>query len=369
MSTIYHQSTFSRTLANEGKMGAYYTDLSHCRSIGKLFRFPEDQEVSVLEPSIGDGSAVITVTGASKNPNIKIFGVELNDAVAESVQQNPYVEDVLKADFLNDVFITNNCFSFCFGNPPYMDDYMEDDGTGRMERAFLEKVGNYLMKDAILVWVIPYYVFAEESYFRYWNSRYETLAFYKFREREFEKFHQIVVVGRKRKSSIWFSREEMDRLLESVKHIDYIPVLPEEFSETYEVLPSPSDTVGTFATRSFDEVAAYDSLVELPEDLLKVFDEHVSVPPYVINNIGHPPIPLKKDSMYLLATSGGGQGLTGSEETNDLHLQRGVAEVIEEGSVEVIEKGTHKTAQALVTTRTQISMTIIQNSGRIDRLE
>lgn len=236
-----------------------------------------------------------------------------------------------------------------------------------MERAFLEKVGNYLMKDAILVWVIPYYVFAEESYFRYWNSRYETLALYKFRGSEFERFHQVVAVGRKRKLSVMLSKNQMEQMRESVKDISCIPELPNEFEEPIDVLPSPSSAITMFATREFNVDAAYEALKEFPVELKREFERQVSVPAYAVNNIGRPPIPLKKDSMYLLATSGGGQGLTGSEENGDLHLQRGVAEVIEEG---VVEPGAtdESSSKVRVTTRTQVSMTVIQNNGRIDSL-
>ena len=58
---IKKQSSFSRSLANDAKLGAYYTDISMCRRISHLLRFP-DGEVCCLEPSIGDGSAVAAVT-------------------------------------------------------------------------------------------------------------------------------------------------------------------------------------------------------------------------------------------------------------------------------------------------------------------
>lgn len=365
--SIYHQNTFSRTLANEGKMGAYYTDVEHCKSISKMFRFPENEEVCVLEPSIGDGKAVITVTNADKNPNIKIFGVELNDQTADMLRENPYMEDVLKADFLNDVFITNNAFSFCFGNPPYLDDSM--DGTSdRTERSFLEKVGNYLMTGAILVWVIPLYIYQKESYLRYWNSRYETLALFRFRPAEYKKYQQIVIVGRKRKLSVMLSKDQMEEYQNAVADVELVPELPDDFSEKIDILPSVSSNVTTFATRTFDVALAYNALSVLPNELLSEFDSHVTVKPYAICSIGRPPIPLKKDSMYLLATSGGGQGLTGSEETNDLHLQRGVAEVIEDSVVETTGTGKNVKTQARVVSRTQVSMTVIQNNGSVSKL-
>lgn len=362
--SISHQSSFSRTLANEGKMGAYYTDVGHCLDIGKMFHFPEDEEVSVLEPSIGDGAAVIAVTGAEHNPNIKIFGVELNDVVADATKKNPLIEECLKADFLNGVRISNNAFSFCFGNPPYMTDRMDGDSE-RTERQFLEKVGYYLKKDGILVWVIPYSVYTEESYFRYFNSRYELLHCFRFREREYDKYHQLVLVAKKRSFLVSFQKDKFISMLAAVDDEDKIPELPDSFTEKIPVPCSDSKEISLFAPKEFDLDAAYANLDnQMPPALCKVFDKKVSVPHYLVTSMGRPLIPLKKDSMYLLATSGGGQGLTGSEETNDLHLQRGVAEIIEENQLEY--KGDKTVCRS--TTRTQVTMTIVQNNGKITSL-
>ena len=167
MSYTNINNKFTRTSANIEKMGAYYTDTSHCRVLGQMFKWPEE-EVSVIEPSIGDGSAVFALTDVEKNPNIKIFGVELNDEVADNLKNDSRMEDLLKADFLNGVRIKNNAFSFCFGNPPYMEDNL--DGEGRLELQFLQKVTNYLTKDGVICWVIPYRIFVEEKFFRFWHG-------------------------------------------------------------------------------------------------------------------------------------------------------------------------------------------------------
>lgn len=364
------QNSFSRIVANEGKMGAYYTDLSHCRDIGTLFLFPENEEVSVLEPSIGDGSAVIAVTGADTNPKIKIFGIELNDEVAEHTQQNPYIEECLKADFLDGVRIKNNCFSFCFGNPPYLSD-MLDGERNRTERLFLEKVGYYLVKGAILVWVIPYSIFSDPNYFRYWNMRYETLRLYRFRKDEYKKFHQVVIIGKKRSQTHLFSQDELSCMLTAIDSPEKIPELYRqeiESSDKIPIMPSPADDVTLFSTKEFDPDVAVATLDRnLPNEISERFDLRMSVPEYVVNNIGNPPIPLKKDSLYLLATSGAGQGITGSEETKDIHLQRGVAKLIEDQQIETSVDG--EKCFARVTTRTQITMTIVQNNGKIDVLQ
>lgn len=365
---MLHQNTFSRTVANEGKMGAYYTDLSHCRSLSSLFCFPEGEEVCVLEPSIGDATAVIAATRADQNPNIKIFGVELNDAVAAETRENPYIEECIRADFTDGVKISNNRFTFVFANPPYLNDSFN--GNERLERVFLEKVNYYLQKNGILVWIIPFSVYTEENYFRFLNSRYEVLHTYRFRPKEYAKFHQVVIIGRKRVCSVLFNKVQLDEMRQAVIPDEKVPLLPETFAaeDQISVPPSRSEDVILFASKEFDLAVAEESVQHLPANLLKHMDETLSMPAYTVNSIGSPPIPLKKDSMYLLATSGSGQGITGSEETGDIHLQRGVAEIIEEGDITESETNPDN-REVRVTSRTAITMTILQNNGKIDMLQ
>lgn len=358
---VRQQNSFSRVMANTAKMGAYYTDLSHCRDIAKMFRFPKGKEVSVIEPSIGDASAVIACTGADRNENIKIFGVELNDVVSRKTKENPYVEECLSADFISGVFISNNVFSFCFGNPPYLEDDLDNPGA-RDERVFLEKVTNYLSRDGIIVWVIPYAQYVEPSFVRYWLGHYDELAVYRFRPEEYAKWHQVVLIGRKAKGT-FVLKPAVDAFFESHK-LENIKELPSSFSEEemIDVPESPSSLVKSFATKVFDFESAYNSIAagHVLTDINRIADEAMTVPRYVIGELGQPPTELKKDSKYLLATSGAGQGLTGTDGV-DLHLQRGVAEVIEEVN---LKDGT-TTDEAVVTTRTSITMTVVENDGTI----
>ena len=48
MEQIIKQNTFSRTVFNDSKLGAYYTDPMHATKIGRLFRL--QGECCVLEP-------------------------------------------------------------------------------------------------------------------------------------------------------------------------------------------------------------------------------------------------------------------------------------------------------------------------------
>ncbi len=367
-------NSFSRATANEKKMGAYYTDVRHCMIIGELLKFPE-KEVSVLEPSIGDGSAVKAVTDRANNENVKIFGVELNDEVAKETKKDIYIEDCLSADFTNGVVIKNNAFSFIFGNPPYMDDEDTEDGRrGRLERTFLEKVtGSYLKKDGILVWVIPYSRFAEESTIRYFVGHYETLGVWKFQEYEYKKWHQVVIIARKTATRIPLG-DEVRAYHEKYADESLVPVLPDTFKGTelyksIEVYPSDSTEITLFASKIFDPFEALTFLsagAEL-DDYNRMVGKRATQKEYSSSELGAPPIPLKKDSLYLMATSGVGQGLAGTL-GKDLHLQRGVAEVVEE-SVYSPETEDSKLETVTVTTRAKVTMSIIETDGEITVLE
>ena len=139
---ITKTNLFSRSVANEEKMGAYYTDKGHCERIGYLFDFPAD-EVSSLDPSAGDGVALSTVVGKS---NSKLFGVELNAEAAQKLRETKIVNYVLEADFLCGVKISHGSFGFCFANPPYG----ELENGNRLEVKFLDKLYPYLKKVRLL---------------------------------------------------------------------------------------------------------------------------------------------------------------------------------------------------------------------------
>lgn len=365
---IRTQNTFSRVTGNDRRMGAFYTDPAHCRDLGNYFCFSEKEETTVLEPSIGDATAVELITKATENSNIKIFGVELNSEVAKETKKKETIEECIEADFLEGVRIKNNAFAFCFGNPPYAIDDIGDE-CQRTEKQFLEKVTNYLIKDGLLCWVIPYHIFIERNHFRYLIGHYDILNVLRFRESEYVKYKQIAIIAKKRSPRI-FLKEEVDRAIGTYA-LDALPVLSDIPIEVYQVPALPKETVTLFCCKKFNVQEAYETLhqmgdMESLQDLHKYVDKTITTEKFVVNNLGKPPIPLKKDSLYLLATSGAGQGLTGSEETFDLHLQRGVAEVIEESEFHTDEKGNEIEK---VTSRTKVTMTVVETSGKITVLE
>ena len=361
---------------NLANAGAFYTDVPHCKILSKVFKWPDD-EVCVLEPSIGDGSAVKAITDRETNENVKIFGVELKEPVANEVKKDPLIEDCLNADFTNGVVIKNNAFSFCFGNPPYMDDDDTEDGRrGRLERTFLEKVtGAYLKKGGILVWVIPYSRFSDESTLRYLIGHYEFLHVWKFQEYEYKKWHQIVFIGRKMDTRIALA-DEVAKVREKYQSEDVVPVLPMTFEgtelfESIEVPSTKSADVTLFAPKEFNPLAALNFFAENPDldDYHRLVGKRTTQKEYASTELGAPPIPLKKDSLYLMATSGVGQGLAGTL-GKDMHLQRGVAEVVEESEFNSDpNKNDDNSGTVTVTTRAKVTMSIIETCGEITVLE
>lgn len=362
---IQKQNNFSRSLANDKKMGAYYTDLFMCKRISYLFDFPED-EVSVLEPSIGDASALQAVVG--KQDNVKVFGVELNTLTyEEQLKDNPFVDYCLNTDFLYGVKISHTSFGFCFANPPY--------GTNergeRLEQKFLEKLHPYMKSNAPIAYVIPYYVALDEKFLKCFMSRFQPWGIFRFDDAVYSQFKQVVLVGTK-KNSIGVLRKNWQDFYEQYKEIENLPYLPncaEEVERKLFAVPSEAEKIEYFTTLEFhrDEAAKYLNKSSLADRMKRYF-----VPAYHSGAIGQPPIPLKKDLLYMLAVSGGGQGMVGSEEKQDVHLQRGCAKVVTRSEIRGQKEenaASSSMAVEIETSCTEITLNIIQNDGTITLLK
>lgn len=351
---------FSRTLANQAKMGAYYTDVDHCRRIGQLFAFPQE-EVCVLEPSIGDASAVNAVTAGCEKR--KLFGVELNPQTVEELKEKNACDYLLHADFLNGVKISNKAFSFVFANPPYGEN---KDKKERLELMFLEKIVKYICADGILVYIIPYYVLTDEKFMKAYMHTFNPYAVFRFDDNEYKKYQQIVLIGGKRKSFGYMAKwmERFKEMTASLDEMAYLPKMGEEIQRKIQVLPSSESKVEYFTTLEFDAKAAGEYLAQ--SSLYSLVAEKAFIPEFQATKLGSPPTPLKKDLLYLCSIAGCGQGIVGSEDEKDLHLQRGSAKVVKTVTPKVDEKGNSILVESSFT---KIMLTIIENTGEITVLE
>lgn len=358
-------SDFSRSLNNQAKLGAYYTDVEHCMALQKFLSFP-DEEVICLEPSIGDGKAIEACINKTEGDKKKIFGVELNGKTAEETKTDNLIEQVLCADFLHGTTISPSSFSFVFSNPPYM----TEDGL-RMEELFFDKFHNLLKPGGVLVFVIPYHVFTSKFFFAKLYNRYHFNHVFRFHKQEYEKWHQIVLIGTKREQKENILRDERDRLLNEVYAEDTIPELPFDYEgERVLVPPSKEEGLKTFTTVLFpyeDCLKAMTSGTLKPAVDSFFTDMFRKIVPesYEGGKEKTCPIHPNKDSMYLLGVTGAGSGRCGSEEEGNLHLQRGVVKMVAKDDYQEDEKGRGTVVE---TTRASVTYKVIESNGMIRSL-
>lgn len=356
---VESQYDFNQRLANERKLGAYYTDHSHCQSIQTMFEF--GKETVILEPDIGDGSAVKIVTNKREEDGKYIFGVELNQDTYLSVKEDPAFEEVLNEDFLHGIKSTNGAFSFCFANPPY-GDYISNDGVtkGRLETVHLVRIFQLMKKDGILCIVVPDYVIRTPEFARILLARFKPLHVYRFREPEYRKFKQAVIVGR-RKISIGYYRNELDEFLEQVKAL---PVLPEVWTQEKVVVPESNlENMKMFCPVTFD---ASNAVKKIGKSALRKLEKERLLQPLFGTDDKHPPIPLKDNLTYLASVGGIGQGKVGNEDEGTFHYQRGSAKQVE---TTTIQKNEYGKAEMIVTTSSRIVMKMVEADGTITKLQ
>lgn len=358
---ITKQSKFSRSLWNEAKMGAYYTNLGHSSRIGEMFRFPE--ETCILEPSYGDAAAVHSFLEAAEKTGGKcyIFGIEMNAEAYEMASGQ--LDYSLNADFLNGTRITNKAFSFCFTNPPY--GQIADNEKERLETKFIERIFSLMKTDGYLVLIVSYPTLCIEKFSKSLLARFTCEGLYRFDDDEYSKFKQIVFIGRRR-SSVGILLSEYNEF-SCMVDIDQIAYLPEagEGSVRFEVPGSSEKEVELFTTRQFHPEIVADKL--RGSGLYPIMERQLSQSQHQAINITRPILPLKKDLLYLCAVAGGGQGVAGTEERRDVHLQRGTAKRVEDSEIGYDEDG--DAYKQVVRSRTQISLNVIDNYGNITELK
>ena len=326
---------FHQSQANIEKMGAYYTEVEHCKAMSRFFYFKEGDDYTILEPSVGNAEAVYAAIGKEAGDRKSLFAVELNNStVRELNASDKEFEVLLEADFLDGSRIKGSSFSFCFGNPPYLDDTTERNGE-RLERKFLEKVYGLLKKDGVLCWVINFNQFRNDI--RYLYSRFDLKHIYKFHESEYKKWHQVVIIGTK-KTNISYKKEDYESFEAKYRHVEDLEELPFDYDgERIFVPTAKADDVNPFTSREFPAAEIFEALQKQGSVLDKMTEKSLTVKPYMIVECGNPPMPPKKDHLFTLAVSGIGQGLVG--DGDEIHLQRGVCRVVDESTVEGDGKG------------------------------
>lgn len=372
-------NSFSRNLYNLSKKGAYYTPTEIVKRISYLFAFPKG-EFNALDPTCGDGEALLAAVEGTK---ARTYGCEVDSEVAKATDEKFRSRGtglVVEADFYRGLKSTYNVFDFIFTNPPYIKD---EDGE-RLESKTIKKLYGLTKKGAYVAAVVPFGIVSDENrkiFLTPWVERWETVGFYRFDDKDYEAFKQVVLIGKKRQQLLSTPlmilpedttlEGEVERLYGLLKEIEKWPYLPKSREEIPEeqrfvIKESKSSGIKYFTTTEFDVRNARQTL-RSGSPLYAKLGEKLENEEYAPLAVGQPPIPLKKDHMYLCAVSGAGTGLCGSAEEGTLHLQRGFTKRAESEEMQKGEESGSK-GHIVVTSYIKTGLNIVQADGTITEL-
>lgn len=203
-------------MMNKKHTGSYYTPEYLARFITeRVFNSVGNKtEVSVLEPSVGDGSFINEVANKSEF-EIKLFAVDINEQELETAKNKwkRKKASFINADFLN--FEPKLKFSIVIGNPPYVKKNLmsqeqidicnemhqtEFSSTTTIKNiwtSFVIKATKLLKNDGILAYVLPSELlqvkFAEEIR-EFLKNNFERIEIFTFNDLMFDCKGQDTVV-------------------------------------------------------------------------------------------------------------------------------------------------------------------------------
>ena len=332
-------------LAGRIKLGFYPTPIAVVDRIKSFISLPENQPVNAFDPCCGEGLALKHLCDVW---NCQAYGIELDEYRAEEAKQ--ILNHVLKCSYTQ-TRITNGCFSVLFLNPPY-DEETFSNGTvtssERKEKLFLKDTIKYLKPKGFLVYIIPQ-TRLDKAIAKILSYHFEDIRVYRFHDKEYDAFKQIVVFGVKKRNP------ELDRdsynALTKVRDSE-LPELP--FAEqTIYSLPN-AGKVNLFRSTVID-------LQELAKEagnspLWRNFREMTRIDEAANSR---PPLPLHQGHIALMLANGCLDGVVG--EGNDRHVVKGKVQKIvvkhqeqNQGTVEEREIDQYQVSIKILTTDGEI---------------
>ena len=142
-------------LMNNIKLGYYPTDPDNIALMLHGIQFPEGITTNLLDPCCGCGKALRQI---AQGNNCYAYGVELDESRAEEAQTRLH-----RVGFGSFFYsrISREAFHLMFLNPPYLSVLNESGGKSRHEKRFLIESFPALAYGGLLIYVIPYYAFAQ----------------------------------------------------------------------------------------------------------------------------------------------------------------------------------------------------------------
>ena len=231
-------------LMNHVRMGYYPTDLEHVKMMVNGIAFPPGITTNLLDPCCGCGSALRTLAMGN---NCFTYGVELDQSRAEEAQSR--LHRVAMGSFFYSR-ISHEAFHILFLNPPYLSVLGEGGTKARHEKRFLAEGLEKLVLGGLLIYIVPYYRITSDIA-RILCDNFEDLSVYRFTEKEFQRFKQVVVFGKRRPKGRGASL--VSALMAACSNKDRIPLLTELPQGRY-ALPAVSTKVSVFKGTVFNQL-------------------------------------------------------------------------------------------------------------------
>lgn len=314
-------------LMNRARMGYFPTDLSHVKMLKDAIVFP-DAPVNLIDPCCGEGLAL---QAFAKGVQARTYGIEIDEVRGEEAQRR--IQRVGYGSFFHSR-ISLNAFQGLWLNPPYLS-VPSEHGNKRLEKAFLADSIRHLQVGGIMIYIIPYYR-ATPDVCRVLCENFTDLRVHKFIGKEFERFKQIAIIGRK------IERREAEKMAKKLSEYmldaDKLPLITDLPKECYE-MPAATKTVELFKGAVFNVNELADQLKKSPS-IERLFEERT-----LDNRERRPLLPLNLSQVGLVGASGMMNGLV---ECETPHIIKG--RIVKEKKTKIgIEDDKGKTAVREIT--------------------
>jgi hypothetical protein len=187
-------------LAAQEKGEFYPTPPAVVETIANLLHVEEvrnEPVVRLFDPCAGAGEALAQVAGILRTRTaheVQTWGVEINPRRAAEAAER--LDHVVPSPFEVVGWKPKRwgVASLLWLNPPY--DFSASTSFRRMETFFLEKATPALEPGGLLVYLVPPAALDWQGLRTLWQW-YEDLSIYRFPDEEYDRFHQVVILGKR----------------------------------------------------------------------------------------------------------------------------------------------------------------------------
>ena len=171
-----------------------------------------DEGTNILDPCAGEAAALTQIAAYLDIPSTSVYAIELNAARAQRIgEAHPELHLLGPCSFMG-AKISKASFSCVYLNPPFDS---EMGGGGREETFFLRYAMPLLVPHGIMILVCPAnQVYGQSQMCELLDAHFECVRVYRF-PAEHRKFKEVVVIGRKRKTTLSLDKVEEHGTLHS----------------------------------------------------------------------------------------------------------------------------------------------------------